>query len=474
MRRLAIHVVVASIAVPLALVLACAGSTQSKGGGTPGTHAPVISALSSSRSTALLGADVSLSVTASDPDSDPLSYAWSVAPQGCGTFSSATTSATVLTTAALGACTVTVTVTAGGASVNRSVTLTVVDTLPPGPAPMPRVGHTYTVMASSGATSQAVSFSGLGQAVVRWSRGGDTGPNDGNAQDGYDARLSDPALGGTIDNPASNVPIDYVIEASGGGAFTPLVTVTANTYITRAHLVDLTGYTSVRLRLTSAPRHGGNGVHGTDLDVHDASQGTDDWWIALGDSLTTNVWNVADSVKFGSRIHALDSTRFPVAHEGGVSAAYMADFLWTGWQGTDGRPIFAKWMQDFPGRYVILAIGQNDANAGTNIDTMETRFRQLLDLVVAAGKVPVIPTLRWTYTNGNTSVQNIEAWNARLVTIRASYPTTPLPYPDVYTRSQQQGTAGLLGDMTHLNPSGVALTQEDWDLWAMGTLYAAP
>jgi hypothetical protein len=466
-------VLVASVVTSLAL--GCAGAAQSQGGGGgPGDHAPVISAVSASRSAALVGATVSLGVTASDPDGDPLSYAWAAAPGGCGTFSSTGTSSTVLTAVSKGTCTATVTVSAGGLSTSGSVVVTVVDTLPAGPAAMPRVGHTYSVLSSNGATSQAVSVSGLGQAVVRWSRGGDTGPNDGNVQDGYDARLSDPALGGPINNPAANVPIDYVIEASSGGAYTPLVTMTGNTYITRAHLVNLTGYSSVRMRLTSAPRHGGNGVYGTDLDVHDASQGTDDWWIALGDSLTTNVWNVADSIKFGSRIHALDSTRFPVAHEGGVSNAYMADFLWTGWQGTDGRPLFARWMDDFPGTYVILAIGQNDCNAGTNIDTMETRFRQLLDLVVAAGKIPVIPTLRWTYTNGNTTVQNIEAWNTRLVTIRASYPTTVLPYPDVYTRSKQQGAAGLLGDMTHLNPTGIALTQQDWDTWAMGSVYAPP
>ena len=165
MRRLVIQVVVASVAGSLAL--GCAGSSHSQGGGT-GDRPPVISGLSSSRSTALVGADVALTVTASDPDSDPLSYAWSAAPQGCGTFSSTTTAATVLTTAALGTCTVTATVTAAGVSVNRSVTVSVVATLPPGPAPMPRVGHTYTVMSASGATSQAISFSGLGQAVVRW------------------------------------------------------------------------------------------------------------------------------------------------------------------------------------------------------------------------------------------------------------------------------------------------------------------
>jgi hypothetical protein len=275
-------------------------------------------------------------------------------------------------------------------------------------------------------------------------------------------------------DPASNVPTSYVIEASasGGSSWTPLVTVTGNTYLVRGHAVDLTGYTSVRLRLTAAPFRGGAAYLGTDFAVHDARNGRSDWWLALGDSLTTNVWNVADSIKFGSRVHARDARWFPVADEGGVSGGYIADFLGTGWAGNpDGRTIFQQWMADFPGRYVILAIGQNDCNAGTSIDTMEAGFRRLLDLTVAAGKIPVVPTLRWTYANGAATVANIQAWNARLVTIRASYPTC-LTGPDVYTRAAAQGLAGLIADQTHLNQAGATLTQEDWTSWAMGAAYA--
>jgi hypothetical protein len=252
------------------------------------------------------------------------------------------------------------------------------------------------------------------------------------------------------------------------------VTVGGNTYLVRGHLVDLTGYTSVRMRLTGAPSRGGVQWLGTDFAVHDARAGHDDWWLALGDSLTTNVWNVADSMKYGTRVHAAEPRWFPVAYEGGVSGAYVADFLRTDWAGNpDGRPIFQQWMADFPGTFVILSIGQNDTNAGTNIDRMEADFRRLLDLVVAAGKVPVVPTLRWTFTNGATSVANIQAWNARLVTIRADYPTC-ITGPDVYTRAAAQGLAGLLADRTHLSQAGVTLTQEDWLIWALGTVYVGP
>lgn len=119
---------------------------------------------------------------------------------------------------------------------------------------------------------------------------------------------------------------------------------------------------------------------------------------------------------------------------------------------------------------MVIAVGQNDCNAGTSIGSMETAMRRMIQIVLDAGKIPVVPTLRWTYTNGATTVANIEAWNARLVTIRADYPAC-ITGPDVYTRAKAQGLSGLRSDRTHLNDAGVALTQEDWDLWAMATMY---
>ncbi|ABC82556.1 SGNH/GDSL hydrolase family protein [Anaeromyxobacter dehalogenans] len=449
------------------LGVACGGGAGGGAGGGGEEPPPVIQEVTASSTAVQVGDHVSLAASATDPRSRPLSYAWSAHPAGCGSFSDATAAAPVLTALWPGTCSITVTVSAGGAFATSAALHIAISSRAAGgvPAPMPRVAHVYAFMYADGATATA-SVSGLGLAVVRWSRAGDTAPWAFSVNDGYDLRLRDGAR---------NVPVDYVIEASADGGSTwpaTLATVTGNTYLTRAHVVDLTGYGAVRMRLTSAPRNGGVSFYGTDLDVHDARAGTDDWWLALGDSLTTNVWHVHDSVKFGTRIHARDPGRFPVAHEGGVSGITIPAFLSTSWTGSDGRPIFARWMDDFPGRYVVLAVGTNDCSAGTPIDTMEQGFRQLVQLVVDAGKVPVVPTLRWTYINAATPAR-IEAWNARLAAICASFPTC-VPGPDTFTRAQAQGLAGLQGDQTHLNQAGITLTHEDWDLWAMATVYAAP
>jgi lysophospholipase L1-like esterase len=340
---------------------------------------------------------------------------------------------------------------------------------PTSPAAMPRVAHSYDIMSANGAVSTSATISGVGQSVVHWSRGGDTSAFGGDSQDGYDTRIAN--------DPISNLPASYVIEASsnGGTTWATLATVRDNTSIARGHVLDLTGSNRVRMRLTSAPRNPGSSFLGLDFSVHDARLGRDDWWLALGDSLTSNVWNVHDSIQFGARLHALDLSRYPITDPGGVSGGYISDFLRTDWAGNpDGRTIFQQWMADFPGKFVSIAIGQNDCNAGTPLNTMEAGYRAMIDLALAAGKVPVCPTLRWTYTNGASTVANIQAWNARLATIIASYNSSGvrvLAGPDTYTRAAAQGIAGLNADRTHLNQAGVTLTQGDWTNWAMASVY---
>src|SRR5262249_7256924 len=56
-------------------------------GPAPGPdHSPVITVLTQSSGSVMLGGQVSLSATAVDADNDPLTYAWTAAPTGCGTF----------------------------------------------------------------------------------------------------------------------------------------------------------------------------------------------------------------------------------------------------------------------------------------------------------------------------------------------------------------------------------------------------
>jgi hypothetical protein len=84
------------------------------------------------------------------------------------------------------------------------------------------------------------------------------------------------------------VPSAYVIETSSSstngrdGEWRRELSVEANTAKVRADVVDYDGQTWVRLTLASEPA--GSALRIEPLDLHDASDGTDDCWLALGDA----------------------------------------------------------------------------------------------------------------------------------------------------------------------------------------------
>lgn len=333
------------------------------------------------------------------------------------------------------------------------------------PAPAPMVASTRFTPATS-QVSPAMAISGLGRAVLWWDRSQDTS--------GWDERT----LLGYV---CVNRPADYVIEASanGGTSWTAVATITGNTYYTRAHVVDLSGYTSVRMRLTSPAANLGSQYMFVEIQLHDARAGLDDWWVFFGDSVTANVFagpsgqSGLGTGRFGYNVNQLEASRWPIAHNGGVSQGTLNTFLQT----SSGRTLFEWWMDDFPGTFVSIGIGVNDINGYSDhaitpaeLDVMQGKMERLIQYGLAAGKSVVLPTVRWTNTSAFTGA-NIGAWNDRLWnTILPKYPSV-IRGPDTYSRSLAQGTAGLQADNTHLNSAGATLTQQDWANWAIASIY---
>jgi hypothetical protein len=91
---------------------------------TAPAHAPTIDTFSVP-ATAVIGVGVAVASTASDPDGDPVTSAWTASPTGCGTFAAPAAASTTFTAAVGGTCTVRLTVTAAGQSTSRSQAVTV-------------------------------------------------------------------------------------------------------------------------------------------------------------------------------------------------------------------------------------------------------------------------------------------------------------------------------------------------------------
>jgi lysophospholipase L1-like esterase len=87
-------------------------------------------------------------------------------------------------------------------------------------------------------------------------------------------------------------------------------------------------------------------------------------------------------------------------------------------------------------------------------------MRQLIDKVIAAGKVPVLPTIPYT---GEPTHAPIPAYNAQISALYATYGTRLVQGPDLYT-VVYQGRATMFDSPTDLHPNatGNAAIRQAW------------
>jgi len=160
------------IVVALALTIVGCG-----GGGTPANSNPVINSLTAAAQAVWRSGSTQITVAASDPDGDPLTYTWSASG---GTISGAGTSVLFTAPASGGQFTVTVTVRDdSGGQATRNITITVgatvrgtVEDVSDG---QPEAGVQVIVNSLSDTTDNAGAFEivGIGQGTHALTLGGD-------------------------------------------------------------------------------------------------------------------------------------------------------------------------------------------------------------------------------------------------------------------------------------------------------------
>ena len=281
-----------------------------------------------------------------------------------------------------------------------------------GPAPMPLLGSATAYV--GGAANLIVT--GLSKTLTRvgvtW-RGGGTSFDENVYHDLSYGR-----------------PSEYYIEASPDGSrWTSLLHVVHNSYNGRQFVFDVSGrgYTRIRMRLVSiVGAYAGRVV----LDVHDASAGSADSYLFLGDSLTSDCWGASDFPReaFGPGTHARRPTQFPMFSEGGTPSLLSGSVLSTLPYDT---PVIRRWLQDFAtAKYVGLSYGANDANGNVPVATYCSNMQAIVQEVIAAGKTPIIPTI---LASPSVHVRaNAPAMNACLAKLRIKYPSI-VAGPDLWT-----------------------------------------
>ena len=160
---------------------------------------------------------------------------------------------------------------------------------------------------------------------------------------------------------------------------------------------------------------------------------------------------------FADLVHALKPAYYPLFQDGGIG----------GLRSAEGAAYVPTWLNQFPGQYVTLNYGTNDATASAGDQTIVKPFhdnmRTMVQAVLAAGKTPVIPTIPWGRTSSLQA--NVPVLNQQIAALEAEFPQI-VPGPDLY--AYFKANQGLIsGDGIHPTwDNGYAGLRQQWAAFA--------
>lgn len=272
-------------------------------------------------------------------------------------------------------------------------------------------------------------------------------------------RCAGPASGAECEPP---LPSAYRIESSASstngsdGLWRVELTVSDNSRSARTHTLDFDGQSWVRWVALDCVEPGpGGGI--AELDVHDASDGTDDTWIFFGDELVAGAFRRGlprAGFSFAELIHERYPGYSPALIDGGAAleplptATARMDRILT------EHPEF---------RFVALGMGGHPARTGLSHGAFRYHLERLLDGVLSAGRTPVLARLP-----GCTAAAGRDALEDNGIIDELTREKGLLPGPDLDRVFRE--SAGELCVRGELTPVGRAAIHRLW-ADAMDVLY---
>jgi chitodextrinase len=272
-----------------------------------------------------------------------------------------------------------------------------------------------------------------------------------------------------VAEPNYGAPGDYTIALStdstdgSNGTWTTVASVTGNLYADREHSFAFPASGAwVRMKVTAMPNSNGvvtqnaNELSINEIDIHDATSGTKDTWLFLGDSITAFWANRSNQPSFAQIIHDNHPSFFPMMINGGHG----------GWGSNELVQFLPSFLAINPDvRFVAMSYGTNDS-AGNTSDPgpFKANLQQAITTVLNSGRVPVIPHIPFSCDGQHNS---IPAFNQAIDQLVAANPGT-LAGPDLYTYFQAHPAE--LSDCIHPNSTGSVSINRLW-AQAMDSLY---
>jgi lysophospholipase L1-like esterase len=200
------------------------------------------------------------------------------------------------------------------------------------------------------------------------------------------------------------------------------------------------------------------------MDVHSAPSGATDSWFFAGDSIIQFAAEYNDaggmSAVMSQQIADALPQYYPVWQDGGIS----------GYTATDLEAIFAPtWLPLFPGKYVVLAVGKNDATGGGALVTnFSAKMQSMITSILAAGKTPVLPSIPY----GSVGASNIATLNSQIAALVSANPGA-IAGPDLYAYFNANQSLIDTDGIHPTNPTGYNAYRTQWVNWAIANIYTA-
>ncbi|MGO8858671.1 MAG: SGNH/GDSL hydrolase family protein [Steroidobacteraceae bacterium] len=278
-----------------------------------------------------------------------------------------------------------------------------------------------------------------------------------------------------------NNPGAYTLAANAapGGTAPPttgwvqLASLSGNTLHSYSHNVNFAGYNWIQYTFTVSDGSPENTDIALNLDVYGSSNGVTDGWLFGGDSITANCmahgninaqdennpssYIVISALSFGQQVNAIVGNNTPEQENAGMPGFASANMI----------PYFAGWLQNVPSKYVTINLGTNDAAGGVAPATFYANMATLVQAVIAAGKVPIIPTI--PYSLDPTHLANTPGLNAEIQALYQAYPAI-VPGPDLWTYFMNNPQY-ISTDNVHPNAQGCAAYRTLWAQFAASKIY---
>lgn len=269
-----------------------------------------------------------------------------------------------------------------------------------------------------------------------------------------------------------NVPSSYTIEtnSAAGGSYpvagwTTRATIAGSPYHSRQHLITMAEDNWIQINVSAVLGSGGgvNSNVAINMDVFDVSAGASDTWLFLGDSITARGLD-HDDISLGpvlsAQIQALHPANLPTTEDGGIG----------GFTAADAATNISTWLGITPAHFIALNYGTNDANSGGILVTnFQANMTTCINAVIAAGKIPVIPTIPW----GNTAglLANVPTLNAVIAGLYNTFPSI-IHGPDLYSFFNANQSL-ISGDGIHpTDPAGYLAYRQQWAQALVANVYA--